>query len=183
MKVTNTNIKDLIIIEPELITDERGSFSRVFCKNELKSILNNKDILQINHSFNKSKGVIRGMHFQYPPKAEIKIIKCIRGEVFDVAVDLRRNSPTFLKWHGEVLSSNNMKMMFIPEGFAHGFQIMEENSELIYLHTEFYSPDCEDGLHYNESKIGIKWPLEVSGISDKDKGYDFLAQDFTGIQL
>ncbi|WDN90096.1 dTDP-4-dehydrorhamnose 3,5-epimerase [Desulfosarcina sp. BuS5] len=123
------------------------------------------------------------MHFQRPPMAEIKMVRCICGSVFDVIIDLRKGSPSFLKWHGEILSSENMKMMYIPEGFAHRFQTLQPNSELLYLHTEFYSPEHEDGVCYNDPKIGIKWPLEVTEISDKDKSYPFLTQDFGGIQL
>lgn len=184
MNIKQTPLQDAFVVEPEPVTDDRGLFARVFCQNELESILNgNKSIVQINHSLTRQKGAIRGMHFQYPPKAEIKMVRCITGEVFDVMIDLRKNSSTFLKWHGEILSSENMKMMYIPEGFAHGFQTLEENCELLYLHTEFYSPEHEGSVCYDDPKIGIKWPLEVTEISDKDKRYPFLPQDFGGIQL
>jgi dTDP-4-dehydrorhamnose 3,5-epimerase len=183
MKIKQTLLQDAVIIEPEPFEDARGRFSRIFCQNELCNILNGKNIVQINHSLTRQKGAIRGMHFQYPPKAEIKMVRCITGEVFDVMIDLRKNSPTFLKWHGEILSSENMKMMYIPEGFAHGFQTLQPNSELLYLHTEFYSPEHEGSVCYDDPKIGIKWPLEVTEISDKDKRYSLLTQDFGGIQL
>ena len=156
---------------------------RLFCRNELQSILQSKNIVQINHSLTRQKGAIRGMHFQYSPKAEAKIVKCLRGSVFDVIIDLRKDAPTFLKWNGEVLSAENMKMIYIPEGFAHGFQTLEENCELLYLHTEFYSPEHEGGVCYDDPKIGIKWPLEPTEISDKDEKYSLLPQDFGGIQL
>ena len=163
--------------------DDRGLFARVFCQNELLNILHGKNIVQINHSLTKQKGAFRGMHSQYPPKAEIKIVKCLRGSVFDVIIDLRKGSPTFLKWHEEILSSENMKMMYIPEGFAHGFQTLEENCELLYLHTEFYSPKHEGGVRYNDPKVGIKWPLEVRDISERDKKHPLLAEDFQGIEI
>ena len=182
-EIIKISFKDAYIIEPEPFKDDRGLFARVFCQNELESILNGKRIVQINHSLTHQKGAIRGMHFQRPPMAEIKMVRCICGSVFDVIIDLRKGSPSFLKWHGEILSSENMKMMYIPEGFAHGFQTLQPNSELLYLHTEFYSPEHEDGVCYNDPKIGIKWPLEVTEISDKDKRYPFLTQDFGGIQL
>ena len=183
MKIKPTPLQDAFIIEPEPFKDDRGLFARVFCKQELQSILHDKNIVQINHSLTRQKGAIRGMHFQYPPKAEIKMVKCICGSVFDVIIDLRKGSPSFLKWHGQTLSSENMKMMYIPEGFAHGFQTLQPNSELLYLHTEFYNPEHEGSVFYDDPKIGIKWPLKVTEISDKDKRYPFLTQDFGGIQL
>lgn len=181
MKIKRTPLQDACIIEPKTFKDNRGLFARVFCKQELKHILHNKNIVQINHSLTKQKGAIRGMHFQYPPMAEIKIVKCIRGKVFDVIIDLRQRSSAFLKWHGEVLSAANMKMQFIPEGFAHGFQTLEENSELLYLHSEFYSREHEGGVRYNDLAINISWPLDVTDISEKDRSYPLLSQDFEAI--
>lgn len=183
MRINKLPLEDAFVIEPEPFTDDRGIFARVFCRHELQSILHGKNIVQINYSLTRQKGAIRGMHFQRPPKAEIKMVKCLRGSVFDVMVDLRSDSSTFLKWHGEKLSADNMKMMYIPGGFAHGFQTLEGNCELLYLHTEFYSPGHEGGVRYNDPKIGIKWPLEVTEISDKDGGYPLLTQDFGGIQF
>lgn len=181
MKIKQTLLKDAFIIEPEPFRDDRGLFARVFCQQELQHMLNNKNIVQINHSLTRQKGALRGMHFQYPPKTEIKMVKCLHGSVFDVIIDLRKGSPTFLKWYGETLSSENMKMIYVPEGFAHGFQTLQPNSELLYLHTEFYSHEHEGGVFYDDPKIGIKWPLEVTEISDKDKRHPFLTQDFGGI--
>jgi dTDP-4-dehydrorhamnose 3,5-epimerase len=183
MKIKPTPLQDAFVIEPEPVTDDRGLFTRVFCQNEVQSILQGKNIVQINHSTTRQKGAVRGMHFQYPPKAETKMVKCLRGSVFDVIIDLRKDSPAFLKWHGEILSSENMKMMYIPEGFAHGFQTMEGNCELLYLHTEFYSPEHEGGVRYNDPKIGIKWPLEVTDVSERDKNHPLLAEDFLGIEF
>ncbi|MFX1594266.1 MAG: dTDP-4-dehydrorhamnose 3,5-epimerase family protein, partial [Promethearchaeota archaeon] len=128
-------------------------------------------------------GTIRGMHFQYPPKAEIKIVKCISGSVYDVAIDLRKDSSSFLKWHAEVLSDKNMKLLYIPEGFAHGFQTLENNTEICYFVTEFYYPEYEGGIVYNDPKINIKWPLEMTNISDKDREIKLLNDDFKGIEL
>lgn len=183
MKIKQTLLQDAVIIEPEPFEDTRGRFSRIFCQNELFGILDGKNIVQINHSLTRQKGAIRGMHFQYPPKAEIKMVRCITGKVFDVMIDLRKNSPTFLKWHGEILSSENMKMMYIPEGFAHGFQTLQPNSELLYLHTEFYGPEHEGSVFYDDPKIGIKWPLEVTDISEKDQNHPLLGEDFSGIKF
>jgi len=183
MKFTKTSIKNLYIIEPEPFEDQRGMFSRIYCKNELEKIGHTKEIVNINHSLTKLKGVIRGMHFQYPPKSEIKMVKCIKGSVYDVAIDLRRNSLTFLKWHAEILSAENMKMLYIPEGFAHGFQTLTKDCELIYFHTEFYSPQSEGGIRYNDPSVNIQWPLEITEISKKDSEIKLLNYNFKGIDL
>ncbi len=183
MRVKLVSIRDAFVIEPEPIEDDRGLFTRVFCQNELNDILHGENIVQINHSVTWQKGAIRGMHFQYPPRAEIKIVKCLRGSIFDVMIDLRKKSPTFLKWHGEVLTSENMKMMYIPEGFAHGFQTLEKDCEILYLHTEFYSPEYEGGVRYDDPMIEISWPLAVTDISKKDQNYPLLSPAFEGISL
>lgn len=170
-----TPLEGAYIIKPEPFQDHRGMFSRIYCKNELSAIGYVKDIVQVNYSITVKKGAIRGMHFQYPPKAEIKMVKCLCGSVFDVIIDLRKGSPTFLKWHGEILSSENMKMIYIPEWFAHGFQTLEENCELLYLHTEFYSPEDEGGVRFDDPVLNISWPLEVTDISEKDRTHPLLA--------
>jgi len=183
MKFINTKIEGVHVIEPTPFKDHRGMFARVFCKNELREIGHDKEIVNINHSATSKKGSIRGMHFQYPPKAEIKIFKCIKGSILDIAIDLRKNSPTFLQYHGEVLSAENMKMLYVPEGFAHGFQSLEDDIEIIYSTTEFYSPENESGVRFNDPKIGIKFPLEVTDISEKDKNQKLLSDDFKGIDV
>ena len=137
----------------------------------------------MNQSLTKRKGSIRGMHFQYPPKAEIKIVKCVIGKIFDIAIDLRKDSPTFLKWHGETLSADNMKLMYIPEGFAHGFQTLEDNSEIIYLHSEFYNPEYESGIRYDDPKVNIKWPLKITEISIRDQNHELLNESFNGVSI
>lgn len=183
MKIFQTPLQNAFILEPEPFVDERGRFFRIFCQQELKKIGHEKPIVQINHSLTRKKGALRGMHFQHPPKAEIKIVKCLRGSVFDVLIDLRRNSSTFLQWYGETISSENMKMMYIPEGFAHGFQTLEDDSELLYFHTEFYSPEHEEGVRYNDPMINISWVLEVTDISPRDQRHPLLSKDFEGIIL
>ena len=183
MKINKLPLEDAFVIEPESFRDNRGIFARVFCQHELQDILHGKNIVQINHSMTKQKGAIRGMHFQYPPKSEIKMVKCLHGSVFDVMIDLRQGASTFLKWHGEILSADNMKMMYIPEGFAHGFQTLEENCELTYFHTEFYSPEHEGGVRYNDSMINNSWPLEVKDVSERDQNHQLLSSDFKGIIL
>lgn len=183
MKFSNTKLNGLFAIKLEPFQDERGRFVRVYCENELGVIGHNKKIVQINQSLNKKKGTIRGMHFQYPPKAEIKIVRCLKGSVFDVAIDLRLKSPTFLKWHGEILAEDNMMLLYIPEGFAHGFQTLENNSELLYLHTEFYNSQYEGGIAYNDPKINIKWPLEITDISERDISFKLIDEEFVGMVL
>ena len=181
MKFINTKIKDLSIIKLEPFQDYRGKFTRIFCKDELRQIGLTKEIVQVNQSLTKIKGAIRGMHFQYPPDAEIKIIKCVNGTIFDVAIDLRKNSSTFLKWHGEVLTGENPKMIYIPEGFAHGFQAMEDNSEIIYFNTAFYNPQNEGGIRYNDPKINIDWPIEITDVSEKDRKHSLIDSTFSGL--
>lgn len=164
------------LIEPDPFKDERGLFARVFCERELRKIGHTKGIVQINHSLTNQRGAIRGLHFQYAPKAEIKMVKCLAGAAFDVIVDLRRLSPTFGNWHGEKLSPENMKMIYIPEGFAHGFQTLLENTQLLYLHTEFYNRAYEGGLRFDDPDLAIDWPLEPAMISDKDRRLPLLSE-------
>ena len=183
MKILGNPFESAFVLEAEPYVDHRGQFARIYCQNELRQIGHYKQIVQINYSLTRERGAIRGMHFQYPPKDEIKIVKCLHGSVFDVIVDLRSDSDTFLQWYGEVLSDENLKMMYIPEGFAHGFQTMEENTELLYLHTEFYSPEHEGGVRYNDPMISIAWPLEITEISEKDGTYPLISEQFKGILL
>ena len=183
MKIIKTDINSFFVLKSEPIADDRGYFERLFCMNELNELLNGNTIVQINHSFTKKKGAIRGMHFQKPPEAEIKIVKCLAGSAFDVAVDLRSKSETFLKYHGEVLTPSNGLMMFIPKGFAHGFQTLEENTELLYFHTEFYNKEYESGIRYDDPALKINWKLSVSEISDRDKNFKLIENSFTGLNI
>lgn len=181
MNISTTPMADLLIVDTHFLGDERGQFARYFCQEALEPILNGKRIVQINHSLTKKVGAIRGLHYQKSPMQEMKLVRCTQGKVFDVAVDLRLNSPTFLHWFGIELSANNGKMMVIPEGFAHGFQALEENSEMLYLHTEFYSPKEESGVYYNDRRINIQWPQECSEISAKDANLPALTKHFLGV--
>ncbi|MHA1185416.1 MAG: dTDP-4-dehydrorhamnose 3,5-epimerase [Candidatus Heimdallarchaeota archaeon] len=183
MKFVETPLKGAYVIELNPFEDHRGMFTRLFCKTEFKEIAHKKEIVQINHSLTKMKGSIRGMHFQIPPKSECKIIKCLQGSVLDVIIDLREGSRTFLNYHMEELSRENQKSIYIPEGFAHGFQTLKENSELIYFHTEYYDKEFERAIRYNDPKIGIDWPLDATDISDKDKNHELLDAKFTGLKI
>jgi dTDP-4-dehydrorhamnose 3,5-epimerase len=169
-----TSLKNAYIIETEPHYDDRGFFERLICRKELMTIGLSKEIVQVNHSFNKKKGTLRGMHFQVPPFSETRIIKCIRGSVFDVAVDLRRDSATFLKWFGLELTEGNNRMLFISEGFAHGFQTLKNNSELLYFHAGYYNPQAEAAINYSDPLLNIEFPLKVTEISDRDKSHSFI---------
>jgi len=161
--------------------DSRGWFARTYCKNEFAAIGHTKEWVQLNHSFTGLKGSLRGMHYQLPPFREIKMVRCIAGAVFDVIIDLREGSPTFLQWFGTELSAANKKMLYIPEGFAHGFQTLEDDCELIYHHSEFYTPGYEAGVRYDDALINISWPLPVTEMSDRDRNFSFITPDFKGI--
>lgn len=181
--VRNTEIIEVKLIFRKPIEDNRGFFERIFCSEELKEITHGKEIVQVNHSLSRLKGTVRGMHFQRPPYAEIKIVSCLKGKVFDVAVDIRRGSPTFLKYHAEILSEDNHRMLAIPEGFAHGFQTLEDNTELIYFHTSKYNPAYESGLNPNDKRLRIKWPLMIEFLSYKDSQRQPMEDDFEGLEL
>lgn len=171
------------IVQRKPIEDSRGFLSRFFCAEEFKSIGLKKQIHQINHTLTRQKGTVRGLHFQYPPYTETKIVSCLNGEVFDVAVDLRKDSPTFLKWHGEVLSKKNQRSFFIPEGFAHGFQTLTDDCELIYLHTTTYAKDFEGALNVQDPKLSINWPLTISELSERDRSHPYVDENFQGIDV
>jgi len=171
MKFNPTPLADAYTIDLEKREDERGFFARFFCVNEFDNAGLDRNVVQINNSLSIDKGTLRGIHYQLAPKAETKIVRCIRGSLFDVIVDLRPDSPTFLKWFGATLSADNRTMMFVPKGFGHAFLTLEENTEALYLVTEFYSPENERGMRWNDPKVGIEWPIEPIIISDKDKNH------------
>ncbi|GHV82553.1 dTDP-4-dehydrorhamnose 3,5-epimerase [Spirochaetia bacterium] len=183
MIIQNTKIDGVKCILPELITDSRGFFYRVFCQNELAVIKPNIVIAQINHNMSKIKGVIRGIHYQNPPHAEMKIAKCIRGSVFYVVVDLRKKSSTFLQWHGEILSADSMKSVLVPQGCAVGGQSLEDNSEIIYMSTAFYCKESEGAIRYDEPKLNIQWPAKITDISEKDAAIAYLSDEFDGVEI
>jgi dTDP-4-dehydrorhamnose 3,5-epimerase len=181
--VENTSIEGLQIIHRQPTCDARGYLERLFCTDELVTIIDKRNIVQINHTLTANRGTVRGMHFQSPPHAEMKLVSCMRGEVFDVAVDLRKGSPTFLKWHGEILSEKNHRTFCIPEGFAHGFQTLTEDCELIYLHTAAYAPDAEAGLNALDPHLAISWPMPTAERSARDQHHAMLTLDFLGLSL
>ena len=178
MTFTETVLKGSYVIELNTFTDERGWFARTYCKNEFSKIGHTAEWLQINHSFTNKRGTIRGMHYQLPPFSEIKLVRCIAGAVFDTIIDLRKGSPTFLQWVGVELSAQNKKMLYIPEGFAHGFMALSNDCELIYHHSQFYTPGAEGGIKFDDPKVNIKWPLAVTNISERDTRHPLLDENF-----
>jgi len=176
-----TPLAGLSLIQRHPIGDERGYLERLFCTQDLQAIIGQRSILQINHTLTAKAGTVRGLHYQHPPHAEMKLVSCLRGEVFDVAVDLRQDSPTFLHWHAEHLSADNHRTLAIPEGFAHGFQTLTTDCELLYLHTAAYQPDAEDGINALDSKLAIRWPLPISDRSARDQAHAPITVAFTGL--
>ena len=172
MKFLETKLKDLFIIEPEKSEDERGSFYRIWDKKIFQENGLNDNLVQISISFNKKKGTLRGMHFQKKPFEEAKIVRCTKGKIFDVVIDLRPESKTFMNWASFELDSNESKILYIPEGFAHGFQTLEDNTELDYQISNWYSPQHASGLRWDDNKFQINWPIQNPIISKKDLTFD-----------
>ncbi len=178
-----TGLKGAYLIDLKPFRDDRGLFARTFCKKEFEQINHQKEFVQFNHSHTIPKGTLRGLHFQYPPHAEIKLIRCIKGKVYDVIVDLRKESPTFLQYIGAELSEENMRMIYVPEGFAHGFQTLEDHTELIYHHTAFYAPQAEGGVRFDDPLLNIQWPMTPTVISEKDQRHEWLTPSYEGLSL
>ncbi|ARU56010.1 dtdp-4-dehydrorhamnose 3,5-epimerase [Oleiphilus messinensis] len=184
MKVEETYLKGVFVVETSPLIDTRGSFERFFCDRELDPYLvGEQPINQINYSVNTQKGTIRGIHYQTAPHAETKMVRCVKGRVWDVAVDLRYRSPTFLKWYAIELSPSSHNMVIIPKGVAHGYQTIEEDSHLLYLHTAHYNSDAQAGLAWNDPELKITWPLPSEALSDRDKRHRFISEDFIGVEL
>lgn len=181
MQIHKTAIADVNVIQTNARSDSRGAFSRFFCEKELATVIGERRIVQINHSRTAAVGAIRGLHYQRAPHAEMKLVRCIRGRVWDVALDLRKDSPTLLQWYAEELSPENGRVLVVPEGCAHGFQVLEAESEMLYLHTAFYVPEVEGGVAYDDLRINITWPLPVTELSEGDRYRQHLPLDFSGL--
>ena len=166
-----TKLAGAFIIKLEKLEDERGFFARAWCQKEFDDAGINSRVVQANLSYNEKKGTLRGMHYQVSPYQEAKLVRCFRGAIYDVIVDLRSDSPTYKDWIGVELSAQNRQVLFVPEGFAHGFQTLESQTEVFYQVSEFYTPGAEKGARYNDPAFGIDWPLPVSVISEKDAGW------------
>lgn len=175
MKFTETKLEGAYIIEIEKLTDDRGFFARSWCQKEFEAHGLTSRVVQTNVSFNRKKGTLRGLHYQLKPNEESKLIRCTRGAIYDVIIDLRPKSPTYKQWIGVKLSDENYTMFFVPENFAHGFQTLKNNTEITYQVSQFFTTGSERGIRWNDPIFGIKWPLEIAVISAKDRDWpDFV---------
>lgn len=183
MKLVPTPIEGLFVAECDVFKDDRGAFARLFSAQELAQAIGGRHIVQVNHSQTAKAGTVRGMHYQRPPHAEMKMVRCLKGRVLDVAVDVRAGSPTFLNHHAEILTPENGRMMIIPEGFAHGFQALQDNCDMLYLHTAYYTQGFEGGLRADDPQLDIAWPMPVAGLSPKDLSHALIDDSYQGIRL
>ena len=170
-------------IDVQPFEDKRGFFTRIFCEREFGEHNLVQHFVQANHSGTHGKGVIRGLHFQHAPFCEVKLVKCVQGAIFDVIVDVRAGSPTFLQWFGAELTAENKRMMYVPAGFAHGFQSLSDYSEITYMVSNFYNKESESGIRYNDAAVNVGWPLPVSLVSDKDQAIPLVDNNFAGVIL
>lgn len=181
MQFNETPLKGAYTIELEKRGDDRGFFARLFCEKEFGATGLETRFAQINNSSSAKPGTLRGMHYQLPPAAEVKVVRCIKGGLFDVIVDLRPDSSTFKQWFGAELSAENRRMMYVPRGFAHGFITLRDDTEAFYLVSAFYAPEQERGLRFNDPAIGIEWPMVPMEVSEKDKNWPDLDPAFHGL--
>lgn len=179
-EIRETTLPGVYLLERRPRTDERGWLERMYCADELAGVVGARAIVQVNRTLTRRRTTVRGMHLQINPSAEAKIVSCLRGEIFDVAVDVRRESPTFLGWHAEVLSAENRRSFFVPEGFAHGFQAVADDSEILYFSTAAYDPPAERGIHPLDPRVAIAWPLPVEHLSARDASHPPLGPEFDG---
>lgn len=175
MRFINTNLRDAFLIVPEPVQDSRGFFERTYCEREFEKHGIDAEFVQHSRSLSRNKGTVRGMHFQKEPYAEAKVVSCNKGAIADVIVDLRRGSPTFRQWQAFELSAVNRHQLFVPTGFAHGFQTLQDDSEVGYLISNFYQPDASSGVRHDDPALAIKWPLPISVISDRDLSWPLMA--------
>jgi dTDP-4-dehydrorhamnose 3,5-epimerase len=178
LSAQETPLAGLLLITRKVISDHRGYLERLFCTTEFAPFLDGRSIVQINHTQTRNAGAARGMHFQREPYQETKIVSCLRGEVFDVAVDLRNGSATFGNWYGAVLSADNHSSLYIPEGFAHGFQTLCSDCEMLYFHTAPYSAEAEGAVNMLDPAFGIEWPLTITERSARDEGHPLITSTF-----
>ena len=179
-KVSETAISGLYSVDRSLYHDSRGAFSRLFCPEEFHDLGWSSEVRQINLSVTEQVGSTRGMHLQLGKSAEHKLVMCLRGSVFDVGVDLRKGSSSFLSWHGEILSAQNLRALLIPPGCAHGFQVLESNTQLVYVHDQYYDANSETGIHPEDPVVSIAWPTEVRNLSMRDRNFEFIKEGFRG---
>lgn len=183
LKIERLPLEGLMMLTPEPFADERGRFVRVFCDAWLPEVRPNWHLSQVNISLTRHRGTIRGMHFQAPPHAECKLIRCLRGSVWDVALDVRKGSPTFLQWHAVEVRADIGNALLIPEGFAHGFQSLSDDAELLYMHTRSWNREAERGVRYDDPRVGISWPLAPQNMSDRDLSLRPLDDSYDGVLM
>ena len=171
MIFTETKLKGAFIIDVSKVNDERGFFGRAWCKKEFGEVGLNTDAVQANVSYNKYRGTIRGMHYQVAPFTESKTVRCTSGSIFDVIIDIRPDSSTFKQWIGVELTADSFRMLYVPDGFAHGFITLEDHSSVHYMVTEYYTPGAEAGIRFDDSAFNIEWPIQPKVVSDKDKSH------------
>lgn len=182
LSIEATPLPGVKLVRRLRLADDRGSLSRLFCAQELAPAGWDAPVAQVNHTQTRLRGTVRGMHYQEPPHAEQKLVSCLRGEVWDVALDLRRDSPTFLVWHACMLSADNLCALWLPEGVAHGFQALTDDAELLYCHSRAYVPGSERGVQPMDPRVGIRWPLAVTAMSERDRSFPGLTPDFAGVR-
>ena len=180
MNILPTKLRGVVVAETAPVVDHRGTFTRLFCERELSDVICDRRIVQINYSCTAKAGAVRGLHLQRAPHAEMKLVRCLKGRVFDVAVDLRSDSQSCLQWHAEELTPENGRMLIIPEGCAHGFQALEPDTKLLYLHTAPYTPAAERGVRFDDARLSITWPLPVVDLSPRDRLLPILDPEFCG---
>lgn len=183
LSISELPLLGLKLISRQTLADSRGALSRIFCAETLKDAGWHQSIAQLNHTKTLTRGTVRGMHYQLPPHSELKLVSCLRGEIWDVVVDLRSNSPTFLKWHAEILSAENNGALLIPKGCAHGFQTQTDNVEVLYCHSEAYQPAFERGLNPQDPFLSISWPLKISELSSRDAEHPMISRTFKGVRI
>jgi dTDP-4-dehydrorhamnose 3,5-epimerase len=181
--VSEAELPGVYVLQRKPHADERGWFERMYCAEDLADVLGSRSVVQVNRSNTRTKATVRGLHYQVPPSAEGKVVSCLRGAIFDVAVDVRRGSRTFLHWHAELLSAENRRSLFVPEGFAHGFQAVEDDCEVLYFATAAYDPAAERGVHPLDPRVAIAWPLAIEQLSERDASHPALAPEFDGIDV
>lgn len=179
LSLSAAEIPGVFVAETNAFRDHRGFFARLYCERELEPAIGNARIVQISQSQTRTAGTVRGLHYQ---RGMMKLVRCLRGRVWDVAVDLRKSSPTYLKWHAVELSPENGRMLIVPGGCAQGFQVLEPDTELLYLHTAFYDPTDEGGVPYDDPAIGIRWPLPIAELSARDRALPPITSDFPGLE-
>jgi dTDP-4-dehydrorhamnose 3,5-epimerase len=182
LDISPTRIHGLFRVTSRAMGDSRGYLARSFCAEELAAAGWQGSVAQANITRTLNKGTVRGLHFQHPPHSEAKLVRCLRGEIWDVAVDLRAGSPTFLQWHAEVLSSDNLSALLIPQGCAHGFQSLADEVDMLYMHSAVHAPDSEGGLRATDPRLAIAWPLPIGEMSARDQALPLLTNDFKGIR-